>query len=638
MKRHSHTCLPACHFHRVKLKVNKLTSEHDPFALDYYTMPFCRPAKGINKEHENLGELLSGDRIENSAYELTFMEDIYCRQVCATHLGRGEHKDHDPNKLARSIKLEYHNNWILDNLPSASKSEDEMYMTTVFAQGFPIGAVGETDDIAYIHNHVNIEVVYHKVSGKVDEYRIVQFVVEPFSIKHDFEPLMDDEVEDGKGAVINKPILSCDPNAKIQNHTSYDMAMASDPQPASGKALFTYDVIWRENPNLPWSARWDAYLNTKSKTAARFRWFSITRKMIIVFILSGLVAAVLVRNLSRDMARYNTVAMDEEERADAMEEFGWKLVHSDVFRPPTTKPLLLAVFCGTGAQLLSMLFLTMLFAALGFMNPSRRGRLVEVQLLLFILLGAVAGYTTARFYKTFKGKSWHSATVMTAMGFPSLCFLVFFVMDIVAITQDSTDAVPIWTIFVLLILWFGISTPLVFFGAYFGYKQDAIEFPVNTSGIPRQIPEQPWFLWVPATMAICGIVPYGSCIVELHMILNSIWEEQVYYVYGFLFVVFLILLITAAEITVLFNYFQLCGEDHRWWWRAFANGGGAALWVLLYAISYFKTLETNEAATYFLYFGYMFLLCMAAFLALGFVGLASSLHFNKTIFASVKID
>jgi transmembrane 9 superfamily protein 2/4 len=97
-------------------------------------------------------------------------------------------------------------------------------------------------------------------------------------------------------------------------------------------------------------------------------------------------------------------------------------------------------------------------------------------------------------------------------------------------------------------------------------------------------------------------------------------------------------LITAAEITVLFNYFQLCGEDHRWWWRAFANGGGTALWVLLYAISYFKTLETNEAATYFLYFGYMFLLCMAAFLALGFVGLATSLHFNKTIFASVKID
>lgn len=626
----------------VKLKVNKLTSEHDPFALDYYSMPFCTPSEGVKSDHENLGELLSGDRIENSPYFLMFKKDMYCEQVCINNLGRGEHPKHKPNKVANAVRLNYHNNWILDNLPSASKTEDDIYMTTVFAQGFPIGFVPDNEDRAYFNNHVNIEVVYHKVSGKEGEYRIVQFIVEPFSIKHDFEPLMDSEVEDGKIAKINKPILSCDrdqaKNNGYSNHTSYEMVVDREYQPASGKALFTYDVIWREDPNLAWSARWDAYLNTKNKSAARFRWFSITRKMIIVFILSGLVGVVLVRNLRNDVARYNAVPMDEEERAEVLEEFGWKLVHSDVFRPPTTSPLLLAVCCGTGAQLLSMLVLTMFFAALGFMNPSRRGRLVMVQLLLFVLLGAVAGYTTARFYKTFKGKSWHMATVITAMGFPSVCFIIFFIMDIVAVLQDSTDAVPILTIFVLLILWFGISTPLVFFGAYFGYRQNAIEFPVGTSGIPRQIPEQPWFLWTPATMAICGIVPYGSCIVELHMILNSIWEEQVYYVFGFLFLVFIIFLTTAAEITVLFNYFQLCGEDHRWWWRSFGNGGGAALWVMLYSISYFKTLEANEAATYVLYFGYMFLLCLATFLVLGFVGMTASLRFNKTIFASVKID
>lgn len=29
-------------------------------------------------------------------------------------------------------------------------------------------------------------------------------------------------------------------------------------------------------------------------------------------------------------------------------------------------------------------------------------------------------------------------------------------------------------------------------GAYFGYKKDPLEFPVVTSNIPRQIPEQPW--------------------------------------------------------------------------------------------------------------------------------------------------
>jgi transmembrane 9 superfamily protein 2/4 len=45
----------------------------------------------------------------------------------------------------------------------------------------------------------------------------------------------------------------------------------------------------------------------------------------------------------------------------------------------------------------------------------------------------------------------------------------------------------------VLTLWFCISVPLTFLGAYFGYKKDAIEFPVVTSNIPRQIPPQPWY-------------------------------------------------------------------------------------------------------------------------------------------------
>jgi hypothetical protein len=36
-----------------------------------------------------------------------------------------------------------------------------------------------------------------------------------------------------------------------------------------------------------------------------------------------------------------------------------------------------------------------------------------------------------------------------------------------------------------------------------------------------------------------------------------------------LLLVFLILLTTCAEITMLFTYFQLCSEDYYWWWGAF---------------------------------------------------------------------
>mmetsp|Transcript_8233 Transcript_8233/g.10775 ORF Transcript_8233/g.10775 Transcript_8233/m.10775 type:complete len:673 (-) Transcript_8233:162-2180(-) len=630
----------------VLLKVNKVTSTKTLLPLEYYRLPFCPPPDGASVDHENFGELLEGDRIENSPYVLLFKKDLYCEQVCLSNLGRGEHKGAQSNKMVKAIHNQYHNNWIVDNLNSASKLEDEDFITTRYSQGFPIGFVHETENVAYIHNHVNIEIEYHPVEKKEGKFQIVRFTVEPFSIKHDFEPLPTtgatatsaDKVSPPVATIIN-PIPSCDPKLP-QNHTDFDMVVATDrwPQEAAGKVLYTYDVIWKENKDLKWANRWDIYLQMDNVMSTKIRLVSIGRKMIIVLVLSAMVAAILTRNLNRDISRYNRVAQTDEERAEALEEYGWKLVHGDVFRPPTTLPMLLSVFAGTGAQLLSVVFPTIFFAALGFMNPARRGHLLMAQCFLFVLAGGVAGYISARIYKTFKGKSWYMNTIMTALFFPGFTFAVFFIIDIVAASQKSSDAVPFGTVALLLFLWLGLSVPLTFVGAYVGYTRDAFDFPVNTAGIPRQIPDQPFFLWYPCTVVICGIVPYGSCIVELHQVLSSMWQEHYFYVFGFLFIVFCILLITAAEITVLFNYFQLCSEDHHWWWRSFANGGGAALWVMLYAVVYFQSFESNSLATYVLYFGYMTVACLGLFLMSGFVGLYSCLWFNKTIYASVKID
>ena len=57
---------------------------------------------------------------------------------------------------------------------------------------------------------------------------------------------------------------------------------------------------------------------------------------------------------------------------DAQEEYGWKLVHGDVFRPPSFSPMLLSVLCGTGMQVLAMTLSTITFAFLGFLSPANR--------------------------------------------------------------------------------------------------------------------------------------------------------------------------------------------------------------------------------------------------------------------------
>jgi transmembrane 9 superfamily protein 2/4 len=615
--------------------------------VEYYRLPFCSPEEGVKMDHENLGEFLTGDRIENSPYRIEMKKDMFCEQVCISNLGRVESKGVSPNKVVRAIRKDYHNNWIVDNLPSASKTEDEKNSYTRYFHGFPIGFVASDDKKAYINNHVNIELEYHEVEG-IDtgskEYRIVRFTVEPFSIRHDFSPIFssdDDQKSDNdtnRKATIKNPIPSCDYKNSNRRHTNYYMVtkIGPGPQPASGKVLFTYDVKWTENKEVSWASRWDIYLNMDNGIPSKVHWLSISNSLVIVFVLTSMIAAILVRNLRRDYDRYARVPTDEEKSED-QEEFGWKLVHADIFRPPK-HPMMLAVGIGSGIQLMCMSICTIVIAMMGFLSPARRGSLVMALLILYVLMGGIAGYSMARMYKTFKGKSWQKATIVTAFGFPSIAFVVFFVMNLLAVSKQSSDAVPFTRMIILLLLWFGISTPLVFVGAYFGFKRDAIEFPVNTSNIPRQIPDQPWFMSLFFTVAIGGVMPFGACFLELFFIMSSMWMDQYYYVFGFLFLTFAILLLTCAEITVLFNYFQICGEDYRWWWRSFITGGASAFYVFAYSFHYFKQLQSNSPATYVLYFGYMALISFGLFLVTGAVGLLSSLWFNKKIFGSIKID
>ena len=45
---------------------------------------------------------------------------------------------------------------------------------------------------------------------------------------------------------------------------------------------------------------------------------------------------------------------------------------------------------------------------------------------------------------------------------------------------------PLGTMLALLLMWFGISTPLVFVGAFFGFKAKIADPPTRTNEIPRQ--------------------------------------------------------------------------------------------------------------------------------------------------------
>lgn len=52
-----------------------------------------------------------------------------------------------------------------------------------------------------------------------------------------------------------------------------------------------------------------------------------------------------------------------------------------------------------------------------------------------------------------------------------IVFGLFFVMNSVMWSKGSSGAVPFTTLLALLGLWFGVSVPLTFVGAYFGFRK-----------------------------------------------------------------------------------------------------------------------------------------------------------------------
>ncbi|XP_073064481.1 transmembrane 9 superfamily member 7 [Primulina eburnea] len=596
------------------VKVNKLSSTKTQLPYDFYFLKYCKP-KNIKNVAENLGEVLRGDRIENSVYTFRMREEQSCTVACKVTL-----EEQDAKNFKEKIDDEYRANMILDNLPVAViRQRRDGITSTTYEHGFRVGFIGNyagsKEGKYFIHNHLSFRVMYHK-DPETESARIVGFEVSPASINHEFKDW--DE---------NHPkVTTCSSNTKnlIQGGTSPQEVVA-------GKdVVFSYDVTFKES-NIKWASRWDTYLLMNDD---QIHWFSIINSLMIVLFLSGMVAMIMMRTLYRDIANYNQLETQDE----AQEETGWKLVHGDVFRAPINSGLL-CVYVGTGVQIFGMTLVTMIFALLGFLSPSNRGGLMTAMVLLWVFMGLFAGYSSSRLYKMFKGTEWKRNTLKTAFMFPGILFAFFFVLNALIWGEKSSGAVPFGTMFALVCLWFGISVPLVFVGSYLGFKKPVIEDPVKTNKIPRQVPEQAWYMTPIFSILIGGILPFGAVFIELFFILTSIWLNQFYYIFGFLFIVFLILIVTSAEITVVLCYFQLCSEDYHWWWRAYLTAGSSALYLFLYSAFYFFTkLEITKLVSGILYFGYMLIASYAFFVLTGTIGFYACFWFVRKIYSSVKID
>ena len=164
------------------------------------------------------------------------------------------------------------------------------------------------------------------------------------------------------------------------------------------------------------------------------------------------------------------------------------------------------------------------------------------------------------------------------------------------------------------------------------------EHPTKTNQIARQIPFQPWYLkTIPATL-IAGVFPFGSIAVELYFIYTSLWFNKIFYMFGFLFVSFLLLTLTTSLVTVLITYQSLCLENWNWQWRSFTIGGvGCAIYIFAHSILFTK-FKLGGFTTIVLYVGYSAIISILCCIVTGAIGFISSMFFIRKIYSSIKID
>ena len=208
----------------------------------YYDYPFCRTPEGLKHKLEDLGEVLGGDRLARSPYEIEFGVDKENQDLCAQFLERKE-----VEKFRRAVKNDYYFQMLFDDLPIwgfIGKVEKIMR------------AGGTAENKYFLFTHVHFEISYN-----------------------------DDRVIE-----IN---LSTDPLRTID--ITADEALS---------VRFSYSVHWKET-HIKFKDRMEKYSRYSFLPEhLEIHWFSIVSSCVTVVLMMGFLASILLRVLKNDFVKF----------------------------------------------------------------------------------------------------------------------------------------------------------------------------------------------------------------------------------------------------------------------------------------------------------------------------------------------
>ncbi|KRX16501.1 Transmembrane 9 superfamily member 3 [Trichinella nelsoni] len=346
----------------------------------------------------------------------------------------------------------------------------------------------------------------------------------------------------------------------------------------------TYEVKWKPS-TVRFHDRFDKYLDANF-FKHRIHWFSLFNSFMMVIFLVTVVAFILLRTLRKDYARYEKdLKMDDFDR-DFGDEYGWKQIHGDVFRSPSF-PMLFSCLIGSGIHVFVLVIVVILITFWGELYLER-GSILTATIFCYALFSPVSGYVGGCIYTHFGGKRWIKQALCCGSFLPLLVATAASIGNISALYQSSTRSIPFGTMASIVAIYALVVLPLTLIGSVVGRNMSGRpNNPCRVNAVPRPIPEkkiylQPWLIIIGG-----GLLPFGSIFIEVYFIFTSFWAYKVYYVYGFMFLVTILLAAVTMCMTIVCTYVLLNSEDYRWRWTSFLSGASISLYLYLYSIYYF---------------------------------------------------
>eukprot|EP00899_Mesostigma_viride_P015679 jgi/Mesvir1/24111/Mv10831-RA.2 len=238
----------------VPLYANKVGPFHNPSeTYQYYDLPFCRPEEGLSHKTEDLGEVLEGDRMVGTLYDLSFKVNKESETLCTKVL-----KEKELKKFRKAVKDDYYFQMYYDDLP---------------IWGF-IGKVekilrgGATELRYYLFTHVHFDIYYNN-------NRVIEINVST-------DPLRTVDITDNTEVSVE----------------------------------FRYSVKWQET-KIPFERRMEKYSRYSFLPQhLEIHWFSIINSCVTVLLLTGFLATILMRVLKNDFIKYTREEDAAEEQEE----------------------------------------------------------------------------------------------------------------------------------------------------------------------------------------------------------------------------------------------------------------------------------------------------------------------------------